>query len=59
MDNMIRVKITIRTNKVGSESKTEMEFDAADWNSMTNSEREEVCREAAFEMIEWNFEEVA
>jgi hypothetical protein len=55
---MKRIKVTIRTNKVGSECSDIMEFEDDDWNSMTDPEREEVCKDAAFNMMEWNFEEM-
>ena len=45
---------TIRTNKIGSEC--EFEFKVEDDTTPENIE--ELAREQAFQLIEWNFEEV-
>lgn len=54
---MKRIKITIRTNKVGSLCEDILEFEDEEWEGMSEKEREEVCRSAAFDMMEWNYRE--
>lgn len=44
---------TISTNKVGSECKFEFEMD----DDATDEEIEEAAREAAFNYIEWDYQE--
>jgi hypothetical protein len=56
--DMIKVRVRISTRKVGSECEDVLEFERAEWESMTDVQRENACRPAAFEMMEWNFEEV-
>lgn len=55
-DEVVRVRVWASTNKVGSECEDIVEFDATEWAGATEEEREEWCREAAFEYIEWGYE---
>ncbi len=53
---MAKIKVTVQTNKVGS--KCEEIIDEPDWDEMTDDERENVCMDVMFEMIDWNYSEV-
>ena len=48
----MRISVAIRTNKVGSECVNE--FDIGD--DASSREIEEYAQEAAFQMIEWDYE---
>jgi len=50
----MRISVSIRTNKVGSECVDEFDIDA----NTPEHEIEECAREAAFQMIEWDYEAV-
>lgn len=52
----MKIKVFIRTDKVGS--KCESVVDVPEWGEMDASEREEFCKEIAFNMGEWGFEEL-
>lgn len=58
MGEQIKIKVWIRTNKVGSKCEDTIEFDKEDWESMSDDEKEEVCRDTAFNMGDWGFEEI-
>jgi len=51
----MKITVSVRTNKVGSNSEREFEVEDEDWNSATEEEREEWCRDVMFDMIEWNY----
>lgn len=55
MSDVITVTVYVRTDKIGSRCTREIEFDAEEWADMSESEKDEVCRETMFEMIEWGF----
>ncbi|WP_323016383.1 hypothetical protein [Castellaniella sp.] len=57
MSGIIRIKVEVSTNKVGSDDYNIVEFDRDEWNALTDAQREQYCREVMFEMIEWNWEE--
>lgn len=57
-EDTIKIKYSIRTNKVGSDCEDVVEFDRETWELMSEREREEEMQAAAFEDIEWNFWEV-
>jgi len=54
----VKVRVSARTNKVGSECVDEVEFDRAVWESMSDEEKDEECMSIAFNSIEWGWEEV-
>lgn len=53
---MIRVKVWIETDKVGSKCIDYLEYDEEEWESMSERERDEDCREVAFQMGEWGYQ---
>lgn len=55
MADTVKVTVFIRTNNVGSMCEDVIEFDRDEWESMTEEEREEVCRNTAFNMGEWGW----
>lgn len=57
MSDKVIVKVSISTQKVGSECVDELEFDREDWEAMTDEQKDEVCQEAAFGMMEWYWSE--
>jgi hypothetical protein len=56
MSETITVRVYVRTNKIGSECDTELEFDRDEWEAMSEQEREDACRDAVWNMAEWNYE---
>ena len=58
MSDKVRVKYSIMTNKVGSECEDVLEFDREDWDSMSETDHEEEMKQAAFEEMEWYWEEL-
>lgn len=56
--DIVKVSWYIATNKVGSECRGVAEFDREEWESMSDSEKEEVVQEVAFEWMEWSWEVV-
>ena len=55
MAETIEIKVWVSTEKIGSECSTTLEFYKEDWEEMTDSERDEACRDSMFEMIEWGY----
>lgn len=57
MSESIVITVYARTNKVGSDSTRELEFDRDEWEGMSEDERQAACRDVMFEMIEWGWDE--
>lgn len=57
MSETIKIEVFIRTDKISSECTDEIEFDREEWESMTDAEKTEVCRDVAFNMGEWGWRE--
>jgi len=57
MSDKVRVRVAISTQKVNSECTDVVEFDREEWEAMSDSEKEDACREAAFGMMEWYWNE--
>lgn len=58
MADTVKIRVSISTNNVGSECVDEVEFDRAVWESMSDEEKDEECREIAFNNIEWHWTEL-
>lgn len=56
-EDQITITVSVSTNRVGSRTEREITFDRLEWESMTEKERDEVCLDTMFEMIEWNYVE--
>jgi hypothetical protein len=54
----MKVKYWIRTDKQQSECHDVLEVDDGEWGSMSNTERENLMKEAAFNHLEWGFQVV-
>jgi hypothetical protein len=50
---MAKIKVSVRTNKVGS--KCEKVFDEPFWDRLSDEEKEETAREVMFDMIDWDY----
>ena len=59
MSDTVRVKYSIMINKVGSDCEDVLEFDREDWDSMSEDERGEEMKQAAFEEVEWYWTELS
>lgn len=57
MADIVKITVFIQTNKVGSRCKATIEFDREEWDSMTDEEKEDACRDVAFNMGEWGWNE--
>lgn len=51
----VRIRYYIRTDKVGSKCSDVLEVDGEEWASMSEDEREELMKEAAFNHMEWGY----
>lgn len=58
MSDTVKIRVWLRTDKVGSKCEEIVEFEGDDWESLSDHERDEECREIAFGMGEWGYEEV-
>jgi hypothetical protein len=58
MVETVKIRVYISTNRVGSECSDEIEFDREEWESMSEDEREDACRDAAFNWMEWGWTEL-
>lgn len=58
MSDVVKVEITVKTNKIGSKASRTIDFDKEVWEEMTHDDKEEVCRETMQEMIEWDWNEI-
>ena len=58
MSDIVRVKVTVCTNKVGSDAYCVLEFEREDWEGLSEEERYSECEEAAYELYEWWIEEL-
>lgn len=54
----MKVKVSVSTNRLGSESTRIIEFDKEEWDEMSEKDREETCLEIMYEMIGWDYEVV-
>jgi len=59
MNDTVRVKYSIRTKKVGSDCEDVVEFDREDWDLMSDNDREEEMKQAAFDEIDWHWKELS
>lgn len=51
-----KITVYVSTDKIGSGCNTEIEVDAKEWEEADSKERDEICKEAMFDMIEWGYE---
>lgn len=58
MSDKIRIRVSISTQKIGSKCVDEIEFERAEWESLTDEEKESECRDTAFSMMEWDWTEI-
>jgi hypothetical protein len=58
VSEQVQIEISVRTNKVGSESKQIIQFDKEDWDDMGGDERQELMLEELFNMIDWDWNPV-
>ncbi len=52
----IKVKVTIQTDMVGSKCTDILEIDQSEWDEMTDRQKDEYCKESAFQMMEWGYD---
>ena len=55
----MRVRVFVRTNKVGSECSDEIEIEDDEWRTMSETDREDYLRDVVWNMAEWGYEEAA
>ena len=56
---MVKVRVVARTDMVGSQSETVLEFTKEEWDEMPENERNDVCFETVTtDLIEWDYEEI-
>jgi hypothetical protein len=52
----MKVTVKVSTRKVGSECTTEFEIDDQEWRDMGDDDRENMARDAMWELVEWTYE---
>lgn len=52
----MKIRVTAHTDRVGSSSSTEFEMDEEEWNSYSDQEKEEICLDSLWNLIDWNWE---
>ena len=58
MSDTIKIKVFVRTNKVGSKCEDYIEIDREEWEAMSDNEKDDCCQDVAFAMFEWGWHEV-
>lgn len=60
MSDEIRIELTVRTDRLGSQTDTVIPFDREDWEAMSPLEQDKAILEELLTsgLIEWNYEEV-
>ena len=58
MNETVKIRVYISTNMVGSECSDIVEFEREEWDAMSDSYRENVLRDTAFNYMEWGWEEL-
>lgn len=53
----MNIKVTVSIGLAGCKQSQTIDYDDDDWKGMTDKDRDEVMREIAFEMVEWNYRE--
>lgn len=51
----MKIRVWVATRKVGSKCESTIEVDADEWHEMCDEEKEELCQEKMFAMIEWGY----
>lgn len=51
------ITVYVATNKLGSKCSHDFEIPDQEWAEMNEAEREKLCLEVMFNMIEWNWQE--
>lgn len=59
----MKIRVRVRTNKVGSDSETSFKIDGDELKEIRNADEREqyiskLAQEAMFDLIEWNWEEI-
>ena len=52
----MKIEVSVETNKVRSKCTAEFEVEDDDWNTMSDDEKDELCREHMFAMIDWDYQ---
>ncbi len=58
MGEEITIEVYVRTDCVGSMCADEITVDAKEWGQMDDSQKEEYCKECAFNMFEWGYKQI-
>jgi hypothetical protein len=55
----VKIKISVRTQKVGSECSETIEFEREDWDQMSEKTKDETLRDCLWDsgMVDWDWEE--
>lgn len=57
MSDTVKIKVSVRTDKVGSKCTDTFEVERDEWDSMSDADKEAICRDVAFNYFEWYWEE--
>ena len=58
MNETVKIRVWISTNKIGSECSDVVEFGREEWEAMSDSDKEDLLRDTAFNYMEWGWEEL-
>ena len=56
MSDVVKVKVWVKTDIVNSTCEDVIELDREEWESMTEDQREDFCRDVVWNMAEWGYE---
>lgn len=55
-DEDITIKVWVETNRIGSRNETSFTMPKDEWEEMGEKQRDEICLEALWDLIDWNYE---
>ena len=56
MTKKLKIVVNVSNDLVGCKTSKSFLIDAEEWEEMTGRDREEMCRDVMFEMIDWGYE---
>lgn len=58
MGDVVKIKVTVSTNMIGSDCEFETEYDREDWEEMTEQQRNETIHEELMQsgLVNWDWQ---
>lgn len=58
MSNVVKIRMWVTTDRVGSKSTRLTEVDREDWESFSDVEKDQMLSDEVWRIIEWGWEEI-